>query len=66
MNNEKLMEASNIVCNDPDNPYTKYVASQKVDKSQDGYLYQQALSKLCNDPLKDLVIGVDVYANLTW
>ena len=39
---------------------------KKVDKSQDGYLYQQALHKLCINSNKDFVIGVDVYALSTW
>ena len=66
MNCEKLMKPENIVCNNPKQPYNMYIPSEKVDESQDGFLYQNALKHLCLNVDKDFVIGVDIYADSTW
>ena len=66
MNNKNLTNPANIVCNDTNAPYDKYVPAKKVDESQDGYLFQTAMKKLCHDERKDFVIGIDIYANSTW
>ena len=66
INNEKLMRSENIVCNTPIQPYDMYIPSKKVNESQDGFLYQNAMKHLCINVDKDFVVGVDIYANSTW
>jgi hypothetical protein len=66
MNSEKLMEKENIICNDVLKPYDQYIPSKTVNKSQDTYLYQNAMKQLILNPTKDIVIGVDIYADSTW
>ena len=60
------MRPENIIFNNPSKPYNMYIPSKNVDKSQDGYLYQNAMKKLCLNQEKDFIIGVDIYADSTW
>ncbi len=47
-------------------PYDQYIASKTVNESQDAYQFQYAMKQLILNPTKDIIIGVDIYADSTW
>ena len=51
------MKSENIICNSPIQQYDMYILSKKVDETQDGIPYQNALKNLCINVDKDFVVG---------